>query len=171
MSLSVVIAYVGVGSNLEEPLRQCRWALDNLAALPDTRLLRTSAFYRTDPVGVSEQDTFINAVAEIRTGLPPKKLLEALKAVEMKMGRRESIRWGPRIIDLDILLYGQSIVQEEGLVIPHPELHKRRFVLVPICEISSYAIHPAFGISMQGLLTRLEKDDRCAVVKLLQKDG
>jgi len=171
MSLRGVIAYVGVGSNLEEPLRQCRLAIRNLAAVKDTRLLRTSAFYRTEPVGVSEQDAFINAVAEIRTGLPARTLLEALKAIEQEMGRRESIRWGPRIIDLDILLYGQDIAQEDDLVIPHPELHKRRFVLVPLCEICSYAIHPAFGISMQGLLIRLEKDDRSAVVKIEQIAG
>jgi 2-amino-4-hydroxy-6-hydroxymethyldihydropteridine diphosphokinase len=171
MSLRGVIAYVGVGSNLEEPLRQCRLAILNLAAIKDTRLLRTSAFYRTEPMGVSDQDAFINAVAEIRTELPPRALLEALKAIEQEMGRRESIRWGPRIIDLDLLLYGQDIVQEEDLVIPHPELHKRRFVLVPLCEISSYVIHPAFGISMQGLLMRLDKENRYAVVKIEQTAG
>jgi 2-amino-4-hydroxy-6-hydroxymethyldihydropteridine diphosphokinase len=171
MSLYGVIAFVGVGSNLEEPLRQCRLAFHNLAAVKDTRLLRTSGFYRTEPVGVIEQDAFINAVAEIRTWLPARALLEALKAIEQEMGRRESIKWGPRIIDLDILLYGQDIVQEDDLVIPHPELHKRRFVLVPLCEISSYAIHPAFGISMQGLLTRLGRDKRSAVVKIEQIAG
>jgi 2-amino-4-hydroxy-6-hydroxymethyldihydropteridine diphosphokinase len=171
MSLCGVIAYVGVGSNLEEPLRQCRLALKKLAAVKDTRLLRTSAFYRTEPVGVTDQDEFINAVAEIRTRLSARALLEALKAIEQETGRRESLRWGPRIIDLDILLYGQDIVQEDDLVIPHRELHKRRFVLAPLCEISSYAIHPVFGISMGGLLMRLEKDKRRAVVKMDQIAG
>jgi 2-amino-4-hydroxy-6-hydroxymethyldihydropteridine diphosphokinase len=171
MSLRGVIAYVGVGSNLEAPLRQCRLALKKLAAVKDTRLLRTSAFYRTEPVGVTDQDEFINAVAEIRTRLSARALLEALKAIEQETGRRESLRWGPRIIDLDILLYGQDIVQEDDLVIPHRELHKRRFVLAPLCEISSYAIHPLFGISMGGLLIRLEKDKRCAVVKMDQIAG
>ncbi len=171
MSLRGVIAYVGVGSNLEEPLRQCRLALKKLAAVKDTRLLRTSAFYRTEPVGVTDQDEFINAVAEIRTRLSARALLEALKAIEQETGRRESLRWGPRIIDLDILLYGQDIVQEDDLVIPHRELHKRRFVLAPLCEISSYAIHPVFGISMGGLLMRLEKDKRRAVVKMDQIAG
>lgn len=167
MALRGVIAYIGVGSNLEEPLRQCRLALQNLAAVNDTRLLRTSSFYRTEPVGVREQDPFINTVAEIRTELAARTLLGALKAIEQEMGRRELLRrWGPRVIDLDILLYGQDIVQEDDLVIPHPELHKRRFVLAPLCEISSYVIHPAFGISMQGLLIRLENDDRSAVVKI-----
>lgn len=171
MSLRGGIAYIGVGSNLEEPLRQSRLALKSLASMNDTRLLRASALYRTEPVGVREQDPFVNAVAEIRTELSPRKLLETLKAIEQRMGRRESLRWGPRVIDLDILLYGQDIVQEDDLVIPHPELHKRRFVLVPLCEIAAYAIHPAFGISMQGLLNRLENDDRGAVEKIQQKDA
>jgi 2-amino-4-hydroxy-6-hydroxymethyldihydropteridine diphosphokinase len=171
MSLCGVIAYIGIGSNLEEPLRQCRLAFQKLTALKDTRLLRTSAFYRTEPVGVTDQDEFINAVAEIRTSLSARTLLTAFKAIEQETGRRESIRWGPRIIDLDILLYGQAIVQEDDLVIPHGELHKRRFVLAPLCELSSYAIHPVFGISMGGLLTRLEKDNRSAVVKMEQRAG
>jgi 2-amino-4-hydroxy-6-hydroxymethyldihydropteridine diphosphokinase len=170
MTLRGIIAYIGVGSNLEEPLRQCRLALQNIAAVNDTRMLRTSSFYLTEPIGVTEQNQFVNAVAEIRTDLSPRALLNALKDIEQQMGRRESLRWGPRIIDLDIILYGQNIVNESGLVIPHPEFHKRRFVLVPLCEISSYMIHPAFGISMQGLLIRLENDDRSNVVKIEQKD-
>jgi len=171
MALRGVIAYIGVGSNLEEPLRQCRLALQNLDAVNDTRVLRSSSFYRTEPVGVREQDPFINAVAEIRTELSARTLLWALKAIEQEMGRRESLRWGPRVIDLDILLYGRDIMQEEDLVIPHPEFHKRRFVLAPLCEISSYVIHPAFGISMQGLLIRLEDDDPSAVVKIQQAEA
>lgn len=171
MALRGVIAYIGVGSNLEEPLRQCRLALQNISALNDTRLLRASSFYRTEPVGVREQAAFVNAVAEIRTELSPGTLLGALKAIEHQMGRRETLRWGPRIIDLDILLYGLDIVQEEDLIIPHPEFHKRRFVLAPLCEISSYVIHPAFGISMQGLLIRLDDDDRNDVVKIERTDN
>ncbi|MFA6413093.1 MAG: 2-amino-4-hydroxy-6-hydroxymethyldihydropteridine diphosphokinase [Syntrophales bacterium] len=171
MSLRGVIAYIGVGSNLEEPLRQCQLALQKLDAVNGTRILRTSSFYRTEPVGVTEQDPFINTVAEIRTELSARTLLGALKAIEQEMGRRESLRWGPRVIDLDILLYGQDIVQEEDLVIPHPEFHKRRFVLAPLCEISSYVIHPAFGITMQGLLTRLGDDEVRDVVKIQKPDG
>lgn len=171
MGLRGVIAYVGVGSNLEEPLRQCRLAVQNLETLNGTRILRTSSFYRTEPVGVREQAPFVNAVAEIRTELSARTLLVALKAIEQVMGRRESLRWGPRVIDLDILLYGQDLVEEEDLVIPHPEFHKRRFVLAPLCEISSYVIHPAFGITMQGLLTRLGEDDVGDVVKIQRADG
>ncbi|MFA5182717.1 MAG: 2-amino-4-hydroxy-6-hydroxymethyldihydropteridine diphosphokinase [Syntrophales bacterium] len=171
MSIRGVIAYIGIGSNLEEPIRQSRLALQKLAAVKDTCFLRASAFYRTEPVGVKDQDPFINGVAEIRTELSPRALLESLKSIEREMGRRASLRWGPRVIDLDILLYDQEVVQEDDLVIPHPELHKRRFVLAPLCEIAAYAIHPAFGISMQGLLIRLDDDDRGAVVKIEQTDN
>ena len=79
----------------------------------------------------------------------------ALKAIEKQMGRTDGPRWGPRVIDLDILLYGQEVVNLEGLKIPHPEMHRRRFVLAPLCELASYAIHPAFGVSARGLLDRL----------------
>jgi 2-amino-4-hydroxy-6-hydroxymethyldihydropteridine diphosphokinase len=120
------------------------------------KLLQKSSLYNTEPVGSLNQDWFINAVAEIRTVLSVHELLKALRAIEKDMGRIVNVKWGPRIIDLDILLYGQDIIQEKDLIIPHPELHKRRFVLVPLCEIASYVIHPAFGVSIRGLMDRLE---------------
>lgn len=159
-----VIAFIGIGSNLEHPADRCRESVKRLASFPGIKVLRSSALYRTEPVGVSDQEWFINAVAEIRTILPPQELLKALKGIEHAMGRAEGPRWGPRIIDLDILLYGQEVVEEVGLIIPHPELHKRRFVLVPLSELASYAVHPAFGISISGLLNRLEdaaRVERC----------
>jgi 2-amino-4-hydroxy-6-hydroxymethyldihydropteridine diphosphokinase len=119
------------------------------------RLLRSSSLYRTEPVGPQDQEWYINAVVEIRTDLPPGLLLKSLKEIERALGRTEGVKWGPRIIDLDILLYGQEVIREKDLVIPHPELHRRRFVLVPLCELASYAIHPAFGVSVRGLLDRL----------------
>lgn len=154
------IAFIGIGSNLGDPAGNCREAIKRLAAIPGTRLLRSSSLYRTEPVGPPDQDWFVNAVAEIRTMLSPQDLLRAVKEIERNMGRAEAPKWGPRIIDLDILLYGQSVVRETGLTIPHPELHKRRFVLAPLSEMASYAIHPAFGITVRGLLDRLE-DTSC----------
>ncbi|MBN1380039.1 MAG: 2-amino-4-hydroxy-6-hydroxymethyldihydropteridine diphosphokinase [Deltaproteobacteria bacterium] len=150
------ISYIGVGSNMSEPAKRCLESAERIDEIGGVKVLRESSLYRTEPVGITDQDWFVNAVIEIRTILTPKQLLIALKQVEDDMGRKESTRWGPRIIDLDILLYSQEIVQEESLRIPHPELHKRRFVLAPLCEIASYVIHPAFGISMRGLLDRLE---------------
>jgi 2-amino-4-hydroxy-6-hydroxymethyldihydropteridine diphosphokinase len=150
-----VIAFIGIGANMDRPAAVCRGALLKLAEIPGVRLLRSSPLYRTEPVGPQEQAWFINAVAEIRTDLSPRQLFSALKEAERRMGRIAGTKWGPRVIDLDLLLYGQEVVQEEGLVIPHPELHRRRFVLVPLAGLASYAIHPAFGVTIGGLLDRL----------------
>jgi 2-amino-4-hydroxy-6-hydroxymethyldihydropteridine diphosphokinase len=151
-----VIAFIGIGSNMADPAVQCRDSVRRLGEVPGIRLLRSSSLYRTEPVGPRDQPWFINAVAEIRTGLRPQGLLDAMKGIEREMGRIEGPRWGPRVVDLDLLLYGQEVVAEEGLVIPHPEMHRRRFVLEPLCELASYVIHPAFGVSARGLLDRLK---------------
>jgi len=97
----------------------------------------------------------VNAAAEIRTELAPRDLLRALLDIEMTMGRVRTFASGPRVIDLDLLLYGQEIIREEGLMVPHPQMHQRLFVLEPLCEIASYLIHPVFGVSMRGLKDRL----------------
>jgi 2-amino-4-hydroxy-6-hydroxymethyldihydropteridine diphosphokinase len=163
-----IVAFIGIGANMGDPAVQCRQALHRLGAVPGIRLLRSSSFYRTEPVGPQDQAWFINAVAEIRTELRPRNLFDALKGIEREMGRTEGTRWGPRIIDLDLLLYGQEVVAEEGLVVPHPEMHQRRFVLEPLCELASYVVHPAFGVSARGLLDRLTDPglvERCPVAK------
>ena len=163
-----IIAFIGIGSNLRDPAVQCRDAFRRIGAIPEIRLLRRSSLYRTEPVGPEDQPWFINAVAEIRTDLPSRKLFEALKGIERKMGRTDGPRWWPRVIDLDLLLYGQKVVAEEDLVIPHPELQRRRFILEPLCELASYVIHPAFGVSVRGLLDRLTDPglvERCAAEK------
>ena len=151
-----IVCFVGIGSNMDDPVSQSLKAFDHISATKGVKLLRKSSLYRTEPVGCPDQDWFINAVVEIRTALTAHELLKALQAIEKDMGRIRGVKWGPRIIDLDILLYGQDIIQEENLIIPHPELHKRRFVLAPLCEIASYVIHPAFGVSIRGLMDRLE---------------
>ena len=155
-----VVAFIGVGSNMDDPAVRCGEAVCFLSQASGIRVLRQSSFYRTEPVGFEKQDWFINAVAEIRTVLHPRELLKATQEIEDKMGRPKGARWGPRVIDLDILLYGQEVVEDDDLVIPHPELHKRRFILEPLCEIASYVIHPVFGLSMHGLMDRLDDDSR-----------
>jgi 2-amino-4-hydroxy-6-hydroxymethyldihydropteridine diphosphokinase len=164
-----IIAFIGIGSNLKDPAERCREAVRNLEMAPGIRFLRSSPLYRTEPVGPQEQPWFVNAAAEIRTALAPRPLLEALQEIERKMGRHGGTKWGPRVIDLDLLLYGQKVVREEGLVIPHPELHRRRFVLAPLCELAPYAIHPAFGVSLRGLMDRLTDPGR--VERLEDNEG
>ena len=158
--VSGVICFIGVGSNLDNATERCLEAICRLSSVSGTKVLRRSSLYRTEPVGFTEQDWFVNTVVEIRTVLTPRELLKALREVEDGMGRVRGPKWGPRLIDLDILLYGQEVIEEEGLVIPHPLLHKRRFALGPLCEIASYAIHPAFGVSISGLMDRLDDESR-----------
>jgi 2-amino-4-hydroxy-6-hydroxymethyldihydropteridine diphosphokinase len=166
-----IIAFIGIGSNLGNPVDNCQEAAEKIAAVPGIRFLHRSSLYRTEPLGPQDQAWFINAVVEIRTVLPPRPLFEALKEIERRMGRSEGAKWGPRIIDLDILLYGQEVIQEEGLVIPHPELHRRRFVLAPMCELASYLIHPVFGVSVCGLMDRLTDTGRVELYDSAETGG
>ncbi|MEN6469122.1 MAG: 2-amino-4-hydroxy-6-hydroxymethyldihydropteridine diphosphokinase [Smithella sp.] len=164
--LEGTLAYIGIGSNLGNPLLQCKASINKLSDVSGITLERVSSFYKTEPViadsGIGEQcnelenqSWFINAVAEIRTTLVPGDLLKGLQNIEKMMGRVRTFAGAPRTIDLDILLYGQEIMCDVDLIIPHPEMHKRLFVLVPLCEIASHLIHPAFGVSMRGLKDRL----------------
>lgn len=165
-----ILAYIGIGANVGNPLRQCEESIRALAGSPGLALERVSSFYNTEPVVDSEehraelehQAWFVNAVAEIRTMISPRALLETLRNLEQQMGRTREFKGAPRIIDLDLLLYGQEVIAQRDLIVPHPEMHKRRFVLEPLCEMASYVVHPVFGISMRGLKERL--DDRKAVL-------
>lgn len=159
-----VIGYIGVGSNSGDPVRNCLEALDRLGACDAIEVLRRSSLYRTEPVGLKDQPWFTNAAAEIRTALGARDLLGVLQAIEERMGRIRSVKGGPRTIDLDLLLYGGQVIEEDALCVPHPQMHKRRFVLVPLCEVASFVIHPVYGISIRGLLERLA--DNSAVIPL-----
>ncbi|MFA5321430.1 MAG: 2-amino-4-hydroxy-6-hydroxymethyldihydropteridine diphosphokinase [Smithella sp.] len=150
-----IICYIGIGSNLGNSLKNCQDAIEKISLTKGIDLKADSSFYKTEPVGIEAQDYFINAVVEIKTTLSPQALLQELQNIENSMGRKREVKGGPRIIDLDLLFYGQNVVNEKSLIIPHPEIHKRRFVLEPLCEIASYFIHPSFGISIRGMKDRL----------------
>ena len=155
-SLPDSIAFLSVGSNLGDPAQNCITAIEWIAQSEAVKVLRQSSFYRTEPVGMADQPWFVNVVLEIRTTLDPRGLLNFLKSIEKKMGRQADRKWGPRVIDLDILFFGLMVIQDKDLQVPHPELHRRRFVLVPLLEIAPYTIHPVFGISVKGLMDRLQ---------------
>jgi len=155
-TLNGVICYIGVGSNLGDPLNNCKCAIDILSHVKGIDFKKVSSYYETEPVGIEKQNYFINAVVEIKTDFSAKDLLGKLMNIERIMGRKFRFKGGPRLIDLDILFYGQEVISERNIEIPHPEIHKRRFVLEPLCEIASYFIHPSFGISMRGLKDRLK---------------
>jgi 2-amino-4-hydroxy-6-hydroxymethyldihydropteridine diphosphokinase len=132
----VTIAYVGIGSNLDEPRRQVLDALTELDQMPHTRLVKRSSLYRTAPVGHADQPDFINAVAQLETGLPAERLLAELQELEARHGRQRSFANAPRTLDLDILLYGELVLDLPDLQIPHPRMQERAFVLKPLLEIS-----------------------------------
>jgi len=139
-------AYVALGSNLDEPLQQIAAAFDALDALPRSRLLARSRLYRSEPLGPEPQPQFVNAAAGLLTQLAPLALLEALKAIEARMGRAAPVvRWGPRRIDLDLLVYGDAQMTEERLTIPHPGVPSRNFVLYPLCDIAPTLLIPGHG--------------------------
>jgi 2-amino-4-hydroxy-6-hydroxymethyldihydropteridine diphosphokinase len=149
-------AYVGLGSNLGEREAMIRLALDDLARLPGTRLARASSLYDTAPVGEVEQPNFLNAVVQLDTELTARQLLWNLLLIEKRLGRVRTQRWGPRTIDLDLLMYGDLVVDEPDLVVPHPELTRRSFVLVPLVEIDPLLVHPITGQTLLQHLSRLE---------------
>lgn len=133
----MVKVYIGIGSNLHEPIRQVEVAIASLNKIPNSCVSCLSSIYRSAPLGVKDQPDFINAVAQIETGLGPHALLSHLQRIEREQGRvRDGTHWGPRIIDLDILLYGDECVSADDLLIPHPELRRREFVLYPLAEIA-----------------------------------
>jgi 2-amino-4-hydroxy-6-hydroxymethyldihydropteridine diphosphokinase len=139
-------AYVGLGSNLKDPPAQVRGALAELAGVADTRVVATSRLYRSAPLGPPDQPHYVNAVAGLLTRLTPESLLASLQAVEERHGRdRSGPKWGPRTLDLDLLLYGDRVVNEPALRLPHPHLHERNFVLVPLAEIAPALSVPGLG--------------------------
>jgi len=140
-----VVAYIGLGANLGEPRRQLQDALQELGALPETRVTATSGFYRSAPMGHLDQPEFLNAVAELDTGLAPELLLENLQKIEKRHGRERPFAGSPRTLDLDLLLFGDQILSSPGLTVPHPHMHERAFVLKPLTEIAPRATIPGRG--------------------------
>lgn len=152
---STVAACIGLGGNVGDARTILGDAVQALAALPDTRLVRMSRFYRTPAWGVTAQADFVNAVALLDTALAPRALLDALLDLERRFGRMRaedgSDRWGPRTLDLDILLYGDHVVDEPGLRIPHPHLHERAFALLPLVDVAPDAVIAGVGLARTAL--------------------
>jgi len=155
------VVVISVGSNLGDKLGNC---LNGIAALTESdqvALRGVSRFYRTSPVDYCRQDWFVNAVVRIETSLTPLALLDELAAIERRLGRTAgTIRFGPRVLDLDILLYDQQVICTPKLEIPHPRMHKRAFVLRPICDIDPTIVHPVLGKTVAALLRALDGGDQ-----------
>lgn len=153
-----VPAYIGLGSNLDEPVQQLHRAVSALRQLPQTRLLAVSGYFRNPPMGVVDQPWFVNAAAGLLTQLPAPALLGELKAIERRHGRVSAAgqRWGPRVLDLDLLAYGSVQLHEGALVLPHPGIHERNFVLFPLLEIAPGLMLPGLG-PLGTLCARLDR--------------
>ncbi len=161
------IAYIALGANLGDRLANLRHAARTLAAMPDVTVEAASALYETAPVGGPEgQGAYLNAALRIRTTLAPAALLRALLSIESDVKRVRDVRWAPRTLDLDLLLYGAETVAADGLTVPHPRMHERRFVLAPLADVGADARHPALGRTVQDLLDALPPDDIADVVRL-----
>ena len=156
-------AYIALGSNLDDPRAQVLRGFDALERLPGTELIARSRLYRSAPWGVHDQPEFVNAAAELETDLEPRTLLDALLAIERAAGRlRTGTRWGPRVLDLDLLLHGDRVLHETGLALPHPHLHERAFVLLPLNDIAPMLDVPGRG-PVRELLARVDAGT-CAVM-------
>lgn len=156
--------FISVGANLGNKLDNCLKGIAALTESGKSTLRATSRFFRTSPVDYTQQDWFINAAVKIRTTLAPLALLDELIAIQWQMGRKNNaIRYGPRLLDLDILLYDDRILKTPRLEIPHPRMHKRAFVLQPICDINPAIIHPVLGQTVADLLGALGDDDQQVV--------
>jgi len=151
----VTAAFVGLGANLGAPERQVQQAFLELDAIAHTRVVKTSSLYRSEPLGHTAQPQFVNAVVQVETQLPAERLLAALQGIEARHGRSRSFANAPRTLDLDLLLYGTEVIDTETLKVPHPRMHQRAFVLIPLLEIAPQAAIPGKGAAKELL-------ERCA---------
>lgn len=160
-------AFISIGSNIGDKAGNCRSAIEKLSRIEESRLLDTAYFYRTSPVDYLDQDWFVNTVVKLETALSPFRLLERLQEIQRRAGRvRDPIPFGPRIIDLDIIFYDDAVIETAALTLPHPRMHKRAFVLQPICDIDPQLVHPVLRRQVRQLL--IELDDPSQDIERIQ---
>jgi 2-amino-4-hydroxy-6-hydroxymethyldihydropteridine diphosphokinase len=151
-----MLVYIGIGSNLGDKRRNCGEAVERIGRIPGCKLLQRSPWYLTRPVGVEGQDWYLNGAVSLKAEIPARKLLARLLGIEAAMGRVRTEKWGPRVMDLDILLFGQEMINDPDLQVPHPLMHTRGFVLVPMVHLAPQLVHPILRRTMEDLLHGLE---------------
>jgi 2-amino-4-hydroxy-6-hydroxymethyldihydropteridine diphosphokinase len=165
LPIQQIRAFIGLGSNLGDRVAYLEDARRVLSGSPGITLAGSSSLYETEPVGYTEQGWFLNQVAEVATSLGPWELLRVLQGIEQALGRQRLIRWGPRVIDLDLLLYGNAILTDPDLTVPHPRMYERGFVLAPLAEIAPDYIHPDGKTSLEHLQALGSRE------KIMKKSG
>ncbi|KYD27350.1 2-amino-4-hydroxy-6-hydroxymethyldihydropteridine diphosphokinase [Geobacillus sp. FSL W8-0032] len=163
------IAYIALGSNLGDRLSYLRSAIEALNDHKEIAVTSSSSIYETDPVGYVQQGKFLNMVIEVATTLSPFALLDVTQEIEQKLGRKREVRWGPRTLDLDILLYNHENIETEQLTIPHPRMMERAFVLIPLLEVNAFVTIPTLSEPLTDIIDRLP--DKKGVRLWKQKDG
>lgn len=157
-------AYISVGSNIGDKLLNCNYGINSLAGSGASVIKARSNFYKTSPVDYREQEWFVNAVVKIETELVPSALLNEMFSIQVRAGRTsDTVRFGPRVLDLDIILYDDVVIDSPGLTIPHPRMHKRLFVLKPLCDIDPTVIHPVLKRDLKYLLDNLDDYEQTVI--------
>ncbi len=158
--------YLSTGSNLGDRLSHLQKAVDTLNETPGIQVTRVSSVYETEPWGYLDQPRFLNQVVELETDIPPLKLLPIMKQMERDLGRTPNFKNGPRVIDLDIILYGDQIIEQEGLIIPHPHVEERAFVLVPLADLAPDFVHPVLCKTIR----QMEEEIDCSGISLFREE-
>jgi len=167
--LKRTIVYIGIGSNLGDKPSNCRYSIDQIDILPGCHVIARSTLFKTEPEGITGQPWYVNCIAQIITTKGPFELLKGLMSIESAMGRVRRKRWEARILDLDIILFGQEIRKTHNLIIPHPLMHKRRFVLEPLVQLMPNLVHPVFKLTVRELLNNLPVSSYSGTVEPLKE--
>ena len=161
-----ITAYIGIGSNLGTPGINCTKAIEKISSTKGIKIISKSPFYQTEPIGGVQQGWFVNSAIKIETDLSPENLLSVLLNLELTMGRTRKEKWGPRLIDLDLLFYGNLVLENKNLTLPHPEIQNRKFILIPMSEIAENLIHPTLKKTIKTLL---QESSDVTIVKKIKK--
>ena len=164
-------AYIALGSNIAPRMDYLRQAIEAIGDVKWMSVVKKSSIYETEPVGYENQENFLNQVVEITTRYSPLELLEVCQLIENKLGRERDIRWGPRTIDLDILLYNQENIVTNQLIVPHPRMDSRAFVLVPLAELNPDMIIPTTNNTVREQLSLISNQEKRGVIKWIKQDG
>ena len=164
------ISYIGIGSNLGDKSFHCRHSIDQIDRLPGCHVIAHSRLFKTEPEGIVGQSWYVNCIAQIAVKKSSFELLQGLMNIESAMGRERRKRWEARIIDLDILLFGQEMQESHNLIIPHPLMHERRFVLEPLAQLAPDLIHPVFKVTILELLHKLPAPPYSGTVEILKEE-